>query len=279
MYIATEKIAEWIQRDKPDAVLDLQFLNLSELPPIPQNCHYLNCSHNRLTKLPEFPDIIKLRCSYNKLTSLPPLPKCKVLYCQANGLSKLPELPKCSDLWCSDNQLEELPDLPNCTDLWCDINKLTSLPELPLCHDLQCHNNELKKLPNCTYKKLLCSYNQLEALPELPQCILLECSHNKLTYLPDLPKVESILCESNYIKYLPTIRTGCNIYTLHTIKYIYINKKQALTYHINSTPNYHKHIKVIQRTFKKYLHRRYQSVVSNYLFAGPTKIVCLYLIF
>ena len=93
---------------------------LTELPPLPNTLIDLNCSNNRLTRLPEqLPDNLKeLSCSNNRLIRLPEhLPNSlTVLYCYDNRLTKFPEhLPNSlQTLWCWNNCLIRLPhQLPN----------------------------------------------------------------------------------------------------------------------------------------------------------------------
>ena len=53
--------------------MSYEYLNLTELPPLPNYLTYLYCFINRLTTLPEqLPKFLKdLRCDYNRLTKLP----------------------------------------------------------------------------------------------------------------------------------------------------------------------------------------------------------------
>ncbi len=203
----------------------------------------------------------RLDLSRLQLTQLPPIPtNCTSLDCTFNCLTELPDLPDIIELLCSHNQLTSLPALPKCKVLYCRGNKLSKLPELPNCIDL------------------LCSDNLLEKLPDLPNCTDLWCENNLLTSLPELNKCKkSLKCSDNHIKYLPKIHPYCDLRNIDAIKYIYITKKQAQHYSLKEKPNYHKHIKVIQRSFRRYLRKKYQSVISNYLFAGPTKIVAHFL--
>ncbi len=135
--------------------------------------------------------------------------------------------------------LEKLPPIPHtCKALYCHNNKLTSLPELPNCV--------------CLY----CFENQLTSLPELPNCVILSCFNNNLTHLPQLPVCKAPYCYRN--------------------QYLHINKHQAKKFFITETPNYNKSAIIVQRNYKKYLRKKYQEMVNQFLFLGPTKIVCLY---
>ncbi len=177
-------------------------------------------------------------------------------------LEKLPTIPPtCQILSCRCNKLTSLPQLPNCQILYCEINKLINLPELPNCKILYCHDNKLTtlpKLPNC--KVLYCENNKLTILPDLSNCYLLVCTDNQLTVLPQLPSYidgSVILCQSNN-------------------KYLHINKLQANRFILSQTPNYNKYATIIQRNYKNCLRKKYHDIISQYLFKGPTSLVCLF---
>ena len=119
-----------------DNSLDLNDLDLTELPPLPPNLKRLDCEGNRLTSLPPLPATLEiLVCDHNQLTELPPLPpSLKVLSCVRNNLTLLPPLPlTLIELDCEYNQITELPKFPfrldnlNAKDN--PIIKLTNLPQ------------------------------------------------------------------------------------------------------------------------------------------------------
>ncbi len=201
-----------------------------------------------------------LNLSNLSLIECPPIPlNCKTLICDRNRFTSLPPLPKCERLYCSENQLTSLPELPNCLLLACDFNRLTTLPELPKCEIIYCYNNKLTILPSLPNCKLLYSYNNLlTILPNLPNCKELYCENNKLVSLPYLPVCHNfcLFCSGN--------------------DYIHINKQQAIRFRIKETSNYNKCAKVIQRSYKNYLRKRYHDVISQYLYKGPAQLVCLF---
>jgi len=85
-----------------------------EFEKFPSDLTYLNCSHCRLTELPELPPkLIELNCSHNKLTELPKLyDNIKSLACFNNQIIKLqPDLPVKNLKWLNinNNQIEDLP--------------------------------------------------------------------------------------------------------------------------------------------------------------------------
>lgn len=169
MAIALQRI-----RQCKDRRLDLSKLELTELPPLPDNLILLRCDSNQLTSLPTLPSTLKVfHCHSNQLTSLPELPPfLESLSCSHNPLSSLPPLPSSlTQLVCMRNYLTELPPLPyGLLELCFDYNYITRLPYLPP------HLNELS-----------CSYNQLTELPSLPSLESLYLFSNPLISLPELP--------------------------------------------------------------------------------------------
>ena len=99
------------------SVIHLQNKNLTHIPNLSKFIclKVLNCSENKLRRLPELPaSLEKLICSYNQLIILPELP-ISLLYlsCSYNPLFELPPLPpKLKYLLCNNNQLAYLPTLP-----------------------------------------------------------------------------------------------------------------------------------------------------------------------
>ena len=111
MIEAQSRINEWILEDDPDEMLSLSGLDLTSLPPLPDNLKRLDCSFNNLTRLPSLPEsLVYLSCYSNKLKSLPHLPdSLKLLFCHDNELRSLPFLPtKLYMLSISDNDLPEI---------------------------------------------------------------------------------------------------------------------------------------------------------------------------
>ncbi len=113
-------------------------------------------------------------------------------------------------------------------------------------------------------------------LPELPNCTYIDCENNKLTFLPELLMCQEVYCEKNKLTYIPNGLPNCGFFKCNDNKYIYINKKQANCFKIQETPNYNKFATIIQRNYKKHLRKRYHNIVNQFIFKGPSKIVCLY---
>lgn len=145
---------------------DLGFLNFEDTVFLEE----LDCSNCELIQLPELPTILTtLNCSHNKLTKLPRYLKriqLTSLNCSYNELIKLPEFK---------NKIHSL--LLNCSN-----NKLIELPNLSFGHYdnklkfyLDCSNNKISKLPIITFKNM-----------ENADVINLNLSNNNLHSLGDL---------------------------------------------------------------------------------------------
>jgi len=111
--ILLERIAECIE----DGVttLNLAFLNITSLPPLPEHILVLHCHHTLLTVLPYLPEgLVVLYCCNTPLTSLPTLPDTLMtLNCSHTLITSLPRLPKyIMTLWCNDTLLTTLPHIP-----------------------------------------------------------------------------------------------------------------------------------------------------------------------
>lgn len=82
----------------------------------------LDCSNNKIKKIPTLPNCRYLNCSYNKLKSTPDLPECRTLKCSTNKITELGSLPKCKIINCSWNRIEKFPVLKSCVYLCCRRN-------------------------------------------------------------------------------------------------------------------------------------------------------------
>jgi Leucine-rich repeat (LRR) protein len=112
--ILLERIAKCIADNLVN--LDLSYLNITSLPPLPEHVRELNCHNTNITFLPDLPErLVILSCARTCLTSLPALPvSLAMLTCARTPITSLPELPK------------------HLTALWCESTLLTTLPELPV---------------------------------------------------------------------------------------------------------------------------------------------------
>ena len=131
-------VAEWRHTG---GTLNLSYMGLTALPPLPPDLTDLRCVGNALTALPPLPQNLRiLVAADNRLTELPSLPPMLAyLDVTNNRLASLP-LPLPADLeqlYCSRNHLtnEALPPLdgwpPRLHTLHCNLNRLRICPELP----------------------------------------------------------------------------------------------------------------------------------------------------
>jgi len=198
---AQQRINEWT-----GGPLDLSYLLLYKLPPIPRTVTELYCTGCHLTELTIPDQLTFLNCSHNPLKTLPELPHgLRALTCDNTQLTRLPTLPSTlTRLVCRTNPLECLPELPEgLVEILCSQTPIESLPLLPSSlHTLKCSNNRLMSLPPLpsSLQTLDCSINLITELPPLPLCLgELDCRYNQIPMLPDIHhRMSYLLCnESN----------------------------------------------------------------------------------
>jgi len=192
---AHARIAQWT-----GGALDLSYLLLYQLPPIPTAVTQLYCMGCHLTELIIPDHLTYINCSINFLTKLPPLPpRLDSLTCDRNQLTHLPPLPSTlRRMVCRENPLHCLPDLPHgFTELICSQTHIESLPTLP-----------------STLQSLKCTKNRLMCLPPLPNSLrTLDCSMNRITELPSLPeRLNELNCQYNPIQTLPDIPSSVSYF-------------------------------------------------------------------
>lgn len=174
---AYARVQTWIAAADDSIELNLSGLNLNNLPLIPDNVKFLNCSLNILKTIPPLPQtIIKLNCSDNLLTQLPKLPgSINYLNCMNNRLKVLPTLPGgVNTINCKNNRIKKLPRLPKHLEIInCSHNLLEYMPNLPECiQEFICHHNKINDCP-C----------------DLPKGLrYIDCSHNDITVFPNFHK-------------------------------------------------------------------------------------------
>lgn len=175
---AQEIIDRWLIRSDPAEPLDLQMVEETVLPPIPEGVRILAMNNSGVTELPQLPSTLRrLSCYYTRIQTISNLPEglthliaygnrrlveivslpdslqeLDVYFC---GLTKLPALPRnLVTLNCRDNRLTEIPDLPpNVRYAYLDTNQLVRLPLLP---------TSLRTISIFSNPRLLHNYNAYE---------------------------------------------------------------------------------------------------------------------
>lgn len=181
-------------------------LNITHLPPLPNDVTHLYIRNTNIIRISEIPNtVIALSIVENKklyiinklpndldylkllgnkkLGIIPPLPsKLKIFYLWRSpyleSLHSFPESVKNINL--GDNNFVELPPLPkNLEVLSCLNNNLSKLPHLPSSLvELYCNSNNLTNMPELppNLKVLYCSDNLFSEFPPLPQTLIrFEC--------------------------------------------------------------------------------------------------------
>lgn len=211
-----------------EGILDLKFLNLKELPLLPEyikkkvtvlivsnndiaelsdlssysNLKILDCSHNKLSKLPIFPEkIIELSCGFNKLETIDSLLKCtnlEKLDCEGNILTTLPSFNKLHILYCHRNNLTHIPHMNRLKKIVCHTNKITSISSLPSIVYIDCRNNLVPNIDiYLTLQELFINNNPIDKIPQCPELILFECINTNIRTIIFLPKLKEIICDYN----------------------------------------------------------------------------------
>lgn len=174
-------------------ILSVEWNAIVELPNETEllSLEKLNCSNNRINKIPFYKNLKELIANNNRIGSLENYNNSILEYldCSFNEKIKLPrDLKKCRHFFCSDSKLDT-----------CDISKYTELINLDL------SNNVLFKIfffkdSNSKIKEINIENNKLDELPVfLSEILYLNCKNNMLTYIPNYPKLKILDASKNKI--------------------------------------------------------------------------------
>lgn len=153
-----------------------QLYNVFELPNLPAQLRYLDCSGNPMPLLPQLPPTLQtLLIEGCGMADLPPLPRgLRYLNCNYNtNLNFPPVLPDSLRLLSIfNNQIKSLPALPSqLRTLVVGFNQMTTLPALPSHLEVLSLNNTpiqcLPRLPE-TLRQLVVANTQVTCLPNRP---------------------------------------------------------------------------------------------------------------
>ena len=160
--------------------LDCSNNRLNKLPALPVTLEELSCQNNELVDLIEIKDCIQIRrldCSYNKIT-------------------RIPRLYKLTSLNCRNNQLSYLPNLPLLINLMCKYNHLTTVGIYPELERMECNNNQITKLGSFPKLcELYCENNMIHTLGNMPRLMMLHCYNNKLLRIPYFKYMDTVACD------------------------------------------------------------------------------------
>jgi uncharacterized repeat protein (TIGR01451 family) len=159
-------------------------LNGNNIPNLPSNISYFNCSNNPLINFPNLTQFTgTLNCSYGQISNIASLPT------NLGGLD------------CSHNQLTSLPTLPQSLySLDCSYNQIINLPTLPIntLNTLDCSYNQIQSIP--PVKNQMSSFNirnnNVRCIANLPSVFTstnANISNNQLTCVPNITNYSSTL--------------------------------------------------------------------------------------
>lgn len=196
---ALKRIRSWKKAKNPRKWLNLSYLDLTELPPLPSNVRRLNCSGNMIidftsTKFPK--GLRTLRCWNNELQTLKGLPNLLLsIECHYNyELSSLDDIP----------DSVQYIDATGCEN----IEIIHKLPQ-NLERFVFWKTKKLKQIdifsPKLEYISI--GETRLDTLPNLPKSLkTLEICFSKITKIPILYEgLKNLYLFSNYINYLPPL--------------------------------------------------------------------------
>jgi len=223
--VDTPKLLEKIKLRRTN--WQLENLNITSLPPLPDDLVQLVVSRTYISEFPPLPaSLIHFDCSYNHdIKRLPPLPEGLIaLYCRYNDITEITALPPSLEAFdCSGTLILRLPPLPTTLlTLSCGETELTELPALPdSLQELSLESTDITVIPPLppALEQLFCNETSITVLPPLPETLtLLNCGGcSELTALPQLPRdiVDIDIGHCERIQALPPLP--------NTIQYLEIN--------------------------------------------------------
>jgi len=221
---ALRRIRAWKKAKNPQKWLNLSYLNLETLPPLPSNLRRLKCYRNSLTSLEGLPKGLKqIWCNSNTLETLKGLPDGLLFISCAdnenlNSIEDIPDsvrtirLGDCSEV----TTIQSLPSNLEYLDIWCmgGLSKIEAFP------------SKLKEL-DISETHSLWTLKTLPAFPEsLKSVNIFMTTINKL---PELPNgLESLYVVDNYITELPPLPASLRRVVFEDIHYEDTIKKESL---------------------------------------------------
>jgi hypothetical protein len=190
-------IQKWIREGKPNNVLDLSCMNLTELPHLPDTVRYLDCAGNPIQLLHNLPpNLRKLDCRNTLITEFQTIPySLRYINCSGTNISTFVGLSDNIRYIIAENcmhlhVIQFLPSQLRRLYLYESyVNQIVYIPEnVEYICLTDTHIKSLPKLPE-SLKVLRCDITpELESIVNLPSKLeVLELNTHKITSLPFLP--------------------------------------------------------------------------------------------
>ena len=160
----------------------------------------LDISCNKIKQISKLPKTIKeFVCHNNKLETIPTHKYITKIDCSHNFINLLSEYPELKDIICHDNKLSNIPTYKNATRIICKNNPLTQIHDQPNVSYIDCSKTNIVKLvssiPNLTH--LVCNDTKINDVSNLKNLVVLEIlGCNDLKKLPYLPNLQDLLFEN-----------------------------------------------------------------------------------
>ncbi|HHZ5761975.1 TPA: DUF5503 domain-containing protein [Escherichia coli] len=200
--------------------LDLSYLFLGSVPPLPEWIEMLSLIHNELDSIHVPESCKELEVDFNNLTEFPQVPDGITLISVNNNLiSHIDSFPpKIEKIFISHNKLSEIPAIPDTTAVFdCGCNKIQEIRYFP------------KNL-----KEARIGYNNIEVVPAIPGNLKLhfmECNPIKEAFL--MPWTLTGICyEISQRKYIVTNPDDYDKYSDMVKKYVIDGEELIIKYYM-----------------------------------------------
>ncbi|EHI6971729.1 leucine-rich repeat domain-containing protein [Escherichia coli] len=200
--------------------LDLSYLFLGSVPPLPEWIEMLSLIHNELDSIHVPESCKELEVDFNNLTEFPQVPDGITLISVNNNLiSHIDSFPpKIEKIFISHNKLSEIPAIPDTTAVFdCGCNKIQEIRYFP------------KNL-----KEARIGYNNIEIVPAIPgnlKLLFMECNPIKEAFL--MPWTLTGICyEISQRKYIVTNPDDYDKYSDMVKKYVIDGEELIIKYYM-----------------------------------------------
>lgn len=157
-------------------VFDISSNLITTISYLPKSLKEFVCHNNRLKSLPSHDYLHKLDCSHNSITSLNKY--CNII-----------------DIICHDNRIKMIPTYQNINRIICKNNPLIHINTQPSVESLDCSNTnisgKISNMPNLKY--LICNDTKIDDVSNLVNLESLEILNSSISKLPYLSKLKGLL--------------------------------------------------------------------------------------